>query len=87
MFLMGLSYGPIGTALAGVFPASVRYTGSSLSFTLAGILGASLTPAIATALAKNYGLNYVGYYLSFASAITIIALLAARPLMKEKGKH
>ena len=26
MFLMGLSYGPIGTALAGIFPAPVRYT-------------------------------------------------------------
>jgi metabolite-proton symporter len=83
MFLMGLTYGPIGTALAGIFPASVRYTGASLSFTLAGILGASLTPALATALAKNYGLSYVGYYLSFAAAITFLALLAARSSMKE----
>jgi metabolite-proton symporter len=82
MFLMGLTYGPIGTALAGIFPASVRYTGASLAFTLAGILGASLTPALATMLAKNYGLAYVGYYLSFAAAITFVALLAARSSMK-----
>lgn len=83
MFLMGLTYGPIGTALAGIFPASVRYTGASISFTLAGILGASLTPALATKLATSYGLTYVGYYLSFAAAITFLALLGARRIMKE----
>ena len=83
MFLMGLTYGPLGTALAGIFPAAVRYTGASLAFTLAGILGASLTPALATKLATSYGLNYVGYYLSFAAAITFLALLAARSSMKE----
>jgi len=83
MALMGLTYGPLGTALAGIFPAAVRYTGASLAFTLAGILGASLTPAIATKLATLYGLNYVGYYLSFAAAITFLALIAARSSMKE----
>jgi len=83
MALMGLTYGPLGTALAGIFPAAVRYTGASLAFTLAGILGASLTPAIATKLATLYGLNYVGYYLSFAAAITFLALVAARSSMKE----
>ena len=83
MFLMGLTYGPIGTALAEIFPASVRYTGASLAFNLAGILGASFTPYIATTLAKSYGLQYVGYYLTFAAAITFLALLAAKKEMKE----
>jgi len=83
MFLMGMTYGPLGTALAEIFPASVRYTGASLSFTLAGIIGASLTPAIAISLATKYGLPYVGYYLCAAAAITFFALLAARTVMKE----
>lgn len=82
MFLMGLNYGPVGTALAEIFPPEVRYTGASLCFTMAGILGASLTPYLATTLATNYGLPYVGYYLSFGAAISIAALLAARSLMK-----
>lgn len=82
MLLMGLNYGPVGTALAEIFPAEVRYTGASLCFTLAGILGASLTPYLATTLATSYGLSYVGYYLSFGAFISIAALLAARPLMK-----
>jgi metabolite-proton symporter len=85
MFLMGLTYGPIGTALAGIFPASVRYTGASLAFTLAGILGASLTPYLATTLAHNYGLAYVGYYLTFAAAVTLLALLGAGKLMKQEA--
>lgn len=84
MFLMGLTYGPIGTALAGIFPAPVRYTGASLAFTLAGILGASLTPYLATTLATSYGLAYVGYYLAAAAALTLLALLGARKMMEEK---
>jgi metabolite-proton symporter len=83
MFLMGLTYGPLGTALAVIFPPAVRYTGSSLAFTLAGILGASLTPALATKLATSYGLSYVGYYLSFAAAITLIALILVRKQMAD----
>jgi metabolite-proton symporter len=75
--LMGFTYGPLGTVLSEFFPTSVRYTGSSLTFNLAGIFGASLAPYIATWLAKNYGLNYVGYYLSLAAAVTLVGLLAA----------
>ncbi len=76
--LMGFTYGPLGTALSELFPTRVRYTGSSLTFNLAGIFGASLAPYIATFLARTYGLQYVGYYLSGAAALTLIGLLAMR---------
>jgi MFS family permease len=72
--LMGFTYGPLGTALAGLFPTAVRYTGASLAFNLAGILGASLAPYIATWLAGHYGLASVGYYLSAAASLTAVAL-------------
>jgi MFS family permease len=75
MFLMGLTYGPLGAALAELFPTAVRYTGASIAFNLAGIVGASLAPYIATWLAGNYGLQYVGYYLSAAATLTLVALL------------
>jgi metabolite-proton symporter len=74
--LMGFTYGPLGTALAALFPTPVRYTGASLSFNMAGILGASLAPYIATWLAARYGIAYVGHYLSAAALITLGALLA-----------
>ena len=75
LFLMGLTYGPLGAALAELYPTAVRYTGASLSFNLAGIVGASLAPYVATWLAAHYGLQYVGYYLAAATALTILALL------------
>ncbi|MEP7044551.1 MAG: MFS transporter [Dokdonella sp.] len=78
LLLMGFTYGPLGTALAELFPTPVRYTGASLAFNLAGILGASLAPYIATWLATNHGLSYVGYYLAVAAALTLAALLAIR---------
>jgi len=73
--LMGMTYGPLGTVLSELFPTAVRYTGSSLTFNLAGIFGASLAPYIATWLATNWGLQYVGFYLSFAALLTLLGLL------------
>jgi metabolite-proton symporter len=79
--LMGLTYGPLGTALTELYPTAVRYTGASLSFNLAGIVGASLAPYIATWLATRYGLAFVGYYLSAAGVVTLIALMLLRKSM------
>jgi metabolite-proton symporter len=76
--LTGLTYGPIGTITSELFPTAVRYTGSSLAFSLAGILGASLAPYIATWLAKTYSVNYVGYYLSASAVLTLLGLLLIR---------
>jgi metabolite-proton symporter len=77
--LIGLTYGPLGTLLAQMFPAEVRYTGASLTFNLAGILGASLAPYAATWLATHHGLESVGYYLSVAALISLAALVGTRP--------
>ena len=76
--LMGMTYGPLGTILSELFPAEVRYTGASLTFNLAGILGASLAPYIATMLANQYGLQYVGSYLSIAALLSLVALVLTR---------
>ena len=84
LFLMGVTYGPLGTVLSELFPTAVRYTGSSLTFNLAGIFGASLAPYIATWLATNYGLRYVGYYLSASAAITLVGLLMAHETKDDK---
>jgi len=81
--LMGLTYGPLGTVLSELFPTEVRYTGSSLTFNLAGIFGASLAPYIATWLARTHGLRYVGYYLSAAALLTLAGLFSTRETKHE----
>ncbi len=77
-FAMGLTYGPCGTLLAQMYPVEVRYTGASLSFNLASILGAAPAPYVATKLASEYGLQAVGYYLGAAAVLTVVALLVSR---------
>jgi metabolite-proton symporter len=81
--LMGMTYGPLGTIVSELFPTAVRYTGSSLAFSIGGILGASATPYAATQLAKHYGLAYVGYYLTAAAVLTMVGLLLIRETKHE----
>lgn len=76
LFLMGLTYGPCGTMLASLYPVQLRYTGASLSFNLAGILGAAPAPYAATWLAGKFGIAAVGGYLCATAAVTGLALWA-----------
>lgn len=76
MALMGFTYGPLGTFLSELFPTAVRYSGASLTFNMAGILGAAFAPMIAIWLASTYSLTYVGFYLTMAACISLFSLLA-----------
>ena len=75
MALMGFTYGPLGTFLSELFPTTVRYSGASLTFNLAGIIGAAFAPLIAIWLATHYSLTYVGFYLTIAACISLFSLL------------
>jgi MFS family permease len=76
LFVMGFTYGPLGGWLPSLFPPLVRYTGVSMAFNVAGILGGGLTPFAAQALASKGGLSAVGLYCSGLAAISFVALLA-----------
>jgi MFS family permease len=78
LFVMGFVYGPLGAWLPSLFPARVRYTGVSVAFNIAGVLGGALTPIAAVWLAARGGLLWVGLYLASASLISLVALLALR---------
>jgi MFS family permease len=72
--LMGFVYGPLGAWLPSLFPARVRYTGVSMAFNVAGVLGGGLTPLVAQTLALKGGLLWVGLYSGGAALISLIAL-------------
>ncbi len=78
--LMGMTFGPMGALLPELFPASVRYTGSGISYNVSSILGAAVAPFIAVAL-WSYGHGspfWVGIYLSGMAVLTLIALLLGK---------
>jgi metabolite-proton symporter len=78
LFLMGVTFAPMGALLPELFPTAVRYTGAGVAYNLGGILGASVAPYIAQMLATRGGLAWVGGYVSIAAAVSLIAVFAMR---------
>lgn len=78
LFAMGLVYGPLGAWLPSLFPARVRYSGASVAFNMAGILGGGLAPLIAQRLSDEAGLGAVGVYLAVCAGLSLIGLIALR---------
>lgn len=74
LFLMGVTFAPMGAFLPEQFPVAVRYSGAGLSYQLGGILGASFAPAIAQALVQHGGLPWVGGYMSLMAVISLVAV-------------
>jgi MFS family permease len=75
LFVMGLVYGPLGSWLPSLFPARIRYTGASIAFNLAGIIGGALAPIAAQALADWRGVAWVGLWLTGAAGLSLLGLL------------
>ncbi len=72
-------YGPQGAFIAEQFPARVRYVGSSVAYTFAGVFAGGLAPLAFTKIyqaSKQTGLIVV--YAGIALVITVIALLSSR---------
>ena len=78
LFLMGVTFAPMGAFLPEQFPAAVRYSGAGLAYSLGGILGASVAPAISQALVQQGGLAWVGIYVSVMAGLSALAVLGLR---------
>ncbi|WP_136477895.1 MFS transporter [Pseudomonas sp. DG56-2] len=78
LFLMGVTFAPMGALLPELFPTHVRYTGASAAYNLGGIVGASAAPFFAQKLVTMGGLSWVGGYVSAAALLSLIAVLCLK---------
>jgi MFS family permease len=77
-------YGPQAAFIAEQFPTRVRYAGSSLAYTLAGIVGGGIAPVMFTALLRGYGTTQaIAAYVAIALAVTCVALVLSRERAQE----
>ena len=71
-------YGPQAAFIAEMFPTPVRYSGASMGYQLAGILGGALAPIISTALLGRFDSSLsVSIYVVAMLAITTVCVLLA----------
>jgi MFS family permease len=55
LIVHAMMYGPQAAFITEQFPAPVRYAGSSIAYTFAGIVGGGIAPAIFTGLLRAFG--------------------------------
>jgi metabolite-proton symporter len=71
-------YGPQASFIAEMFPTKVRYTGASMGYQLAGILGGALAPIISVALIDLYDTSLaVSAYVVAVLVLTTVCVLLA----------
>jgi len=71
-------YGPQASFIAELFPTRVRYTGASMGYQLAGILGGALAPIISVALLDRYDTSLaVSWYVVAVLVLTTVCVLLA----------
>jgi len=71
-------YGPQAAFIAEMFPTKVRYTGASMGYQLAGIIGGALAPIISVALLDRFDTSIaVSVYAVLMLLVTIICVLLA----------
>ncbi|MFC7624435.1 MFS transporter [Microlunatus sp. GCM10028923] len=71
-------YGPQAAFIAEMFPTNVRYTGASMGYQLAGLVGGALAPIISVALLNRFDTSvFVSVYAVAMLVITIVCVLLA----------
>lgn len=78
--LQSLVYGPLGSFISEQFGTGARYTGASLGYQLATLIGGGFTPALLATLFRNSGgqIYPVAIFLMTMGVVSAAAVLAIR---------
>ena len=78
LFFHAAMYGPQASFIAEMFPTRVRYSGASMGYQLAGILGGAVAPIISVALLDRFDTSLVvSLYVVATLAVSAACVLAA----------
>lgn len=76
---LGFTYGPQAALYSELFPASIRFSGVSISYAIGAILGGAFAPTIAQAIVQATGSTQgVTWYLAGMTVLGLIATLLLR---------
>jgi MFS family permease len=76
-------YGPQAAFISELFSTRLRYSGASLGYQIAGVLGGAVAPIISIALLERFGTWVaVAVYVAAMLVITIVAVVAAQETSK-----
>lgn len=72
---IGMTYGVQAVFYSELFPASIRFSGISITYAIGSIIGGAFAPLIAaTLISKDHGILFVSAYLTVMSIIAFLAI-------------
>ncbi|MGW7516221.1 MFS transporter [Streptomyces sp. NPDC054796] len=79
LVIHSVMYGPQAAFVAEQFSPRLRYTGSSLAYTLAGVIGGAVAPLVFTALLGAFGTWLpIALYIVLTAVLTVAGVLLGR---------
>jgi metabolite-proton symporter len=79
LIIHAMMYGPQAAFITEQFPTHVRYAGSSMAYTLAGVVGGGIAPAVFTSLLRTFQQTEpIALYATAALVVTGIAVACCR---------
>jgi MFS family permease len=78
LVLHAAAYGPQAAFITEQFSPRLRSSGSSLGYTVAGVLGGAVAPLLLTSLQADLGWAAAAGYVAFACLLSVVGLALGR---------